>query len=142
MQTGILELIEKASKAAGSDNKLAQLIDAHQQHISKWRKGEKPCPPADVALMAEIAGLDAAEWTLRAIAAKHEGTAKGEKLMRALKVGSNAAEPARTALETMVGQLDDMPEVKQGILAVLGAFPPENEKLKSTPKARRSTRRG
>lgn len=142
MQEKIAELINQASAVAGSDAKLAKLIEAPQPHISQWKSGNRPCPPADVALIAEIAGLDAAEWTLRAIAAKHEGTAKGDKLMRALKVGASAADPARAALESMATQLDDMPEVKQGILAVLNAFPPEDEKLKSKRKARRSTRRG
>ena len=142
VKTNLAELIDKASEAAGSDSKLAKLIEATQPHISEWRRGTRACPPGDVALMAHVAGLDAGDWTLRAVAAKYEGTAKGEMLMQALKIGSSAAEPARTALETMAGQLDDMPEVKQGILAVLNAFPPELEKLKSTPKARRSTRRG
>jgi hypothetical protein len=81
----IAELIDRASQVAGSDNKLAKLIDAHQQHISQWRSGAKPCPPADVALMASVAGLNADEWLVRAVMAKHEGTPKGEKLMRVLK---------------------------------------------------------
>ena len=42
-------------------------------------------PPADVALVAHMAGLDAVEWGSRAIAAQHEGTAKGAKLQAALK---------------------------------------------------------
>lgn len=44
-----------------------------------------PCPPADVALMADIAGLDAEAWTARAVIAQHEGTEKGEALKAALK---------------------------------------------------------
>ncbi len=136
------ELIEQASKIAGSNAALAKLIGAEAPNVNMWKSGKKPCPPGDVALMAHVAGLDAGEWTLRAVAAKYEGTAKGEMLMQALKIGANAAEPARTALEVMATQLDDMPEVKQGILAVLNAFPPEEEKLKSKRKARRSTRRG
>lgn len=136
------ELIESAAKIAGSDAALAKLIDVAPPNVTMWKQGKKPCPPGDVALMAHVAGLDAGEWALRAMAAKYEGTAKGEMLMQALKIGSSAAEPARTALEVMVRHLDDMPEVKQGILAVLNAFPPENEKLKSIPKARKSTRRG
>lgn len=86
MKTDIVELIDRASKAAGSDNKLAKLIDATQPHISEWRSGKRTCPPADVALMAEIAGLNADEWALRAITWKYQGTPKGDKLLRALKV--------------------------------------------------------
>lgn len=84
----LAELIDRASKVAGSDKKLSELIDSPQPHMSQWRKGARPCPPADVALMADIAGLNADEWALRAIAAKYEGTEKGEKLKRALKVSA------------------------------------------------------
>lgn len=126
------ELIESASRKAGSDAALAKLIDVAAPNVTMWKHGKKPCPPGDVALMAEIAGLDVGDWTLRAVAAKYEGTAKGEMLMQALKIGSSAVDPARKALEVMVNQLDDMPEAKAGILAVLTAFPPEHEKLKSS----------
>lgn len=84
----LAELIDRASKVAGSDKKLSELIDSPQPHMSQWRKGARPCPPADVALMADIAGLNADEWALRAVAAKYEGTEKGEKLKRALKVSA------------------------------------------------------
>ena len=85
MNQDIVELIDRASKAAGSDNKLAQLIDAHQPHIGQWRQGTRSCSPADAALMAELLGLNADEWALRAVVAKHEGTPKVDKLKRALK---------------------------------------------------------
>lgn len=147
MKNDIVGLIEQASAVAGSDNKLAKLIETTQPTISEWRSGKRSCPPADVALMAQIAGLDPDEWMARAVMAKYEGTPKGDKLMQALKVGRvaalNAAEPARAALIAITDQMsDDQDEAKQGILAVLNAFPPEDEKLKSKRKARRSTRRG
>lgn len=131
MEQAITQLIDAASKAAGNDTKLAIKIGANQQHISQWRNGTRTCPPADVALMAYVAGLDAVEWGLKAMASKYSGTAKGELLMQVLKIGSTSAEPARTALEVIATQLDDAPEAKAGIMAVLDAFPPESEKLKS-----------
>ena len=79
------ELIERASKIAGSDAALARLISVPQPNIAMWKSGARPCPPADVALMASVAGLNADEWLVRAVLAKHEGTAKGDKLMRVLK---------------------------------------------------------
>jgi len=79
------ELIEKASKNAGSDAALARIIGVAQPNIPMWKAGTRPCPPADVALMASVAGLDADEWLVRAVMAKHQGTPKGEKLMRVLK---------------------------------------------------------
>jgi hypothetical protein len=140
----ISELIDLASKAAGNTVKLAKMIEATQPNISEWRSGKRTCPPGDVALMAHIAGLDAGEWTLRAVAAKYEGTAKGEMLTQALKIGSVSADPARSALEEMIKRLGDMPEAKAGIIAVMEAFPAEkeHEKLKSIPKAKKSTRPG
>jgi transcriptional regulator with XRE-family HTH domain len=79
------ELINKASKAAGNDSRLAEQIGVNRQKVSQWRHGHQPCPPADVALMAHIAGLDAEAWTARAVICQHEGTEKGKLLQQALK---------------------------------------------------------
>lgn len=78
------ELIDRASAIAGSDAKLAKSIGVPPQHVSNWRNGHRPCPAADVALMAGIAGLDATAWLVRATLAKHEGTTKGDQLYKAL----------------------------------------------------------
>jgi hypothetical protein len=78
------QLIDKASKAAGNDNKLAQMLDVNRQAVSNWRHGKKTCPVGDVALMADIAGLAAEDWTNRAVIAAYAGTSKGEKIARAL----------------------------------------------------------
>ncbi len=43
------------------------------------------CPAGDVALMAQLAGLDADAWVARAVISQYEGTAKGAKLEAALK---------------------------------------------------------
>ena len=74
------QLIDKASQAAGSDYKLAQELETSRQTVSDWRKGRKTCPAADVALMAQLAGMDPEAWTARAVVAQYEGTPKGEKL--------------------------------------------------------------
>lgn len=78
------QLIEQASRAAGSDYKLASMLDVPRQNLSAWKHGRKTCPVADVALMAQIAGMDAEAWASRAIVAEYEGTPKGEKLAVAL----------------------------------------------------------
>jgi len=79
------ELIDRASKAAGNDTKLARELETSRQAVSNWRNARKTCPAADVALMAAIAGLDAEAWTARAVMSQHEGTTKGAKLEAALK---------------------------------------------------------
>lgn len=78
------QLIDAASKAAGSDYKLAQLLGATRQTVSNWRHDKKSCPVGDQVLMAEIAGLKSEEWAARAIVAQYAGTEKGDKLYRAL----------------------------------------------------------
>lgn len=80
-------LIDKASAIAGSDAKLAQLIGASKQHVSNWRHGSRPCPIEDVALMAGVAGLDAEAWLIRATIERHQGTAKGDRLLKVLGKG-------------------------------------------------------
>lgn len=77
-------LIDKAKSIAGSDYALAKLLEVTPQTVSNWRHGRKPCPAADVALLAGIAGLDATAWLVRATLAKHEGTTKGDQLYKAL----------------------------------------------------------
>lgn len=78
------QLIDLASKAAGSDYKLAAELGVTRQNVSNWRHGKATCPAADVALMAELAGMDPEAWVSRAIMAQYEGTPKGVKLARAL----------------------------------------------------------
>ena len=79
------ELINKASTAAGNDSKLAKRLHQSRSVVSDWRSGRQTCPPADQALMADLAGLDADAWAARAVIAQHEGTEKGELLKQALK---------------------------------------------------------
>lgn len=74
------QLIEMASTAAGSDYKLAAELGVPRQNLSAWKHGRKTCPAGDVALMADIAGMDAEAWVNRAIVAQYAGTPKGEKL--------------------------------------------------------------
>jgi len=81
----LIELINRAVIATGSDAELARQLEVSRSRIGDWRKGRTTCPPADVALMANLAGLDAEAWTARAVISQHEGTAKGVKLEAALK---------------------------------------------------------
>ena len=78
------QLIDRASGKAGSDYKLAQMLGTTRQNVSNWRHGRKPCPIADVVLMAEVAGLDPDEWMRRALVEQYAGTTKGEHLYRIL----------------------------------------------------------
>lgn len=77
-------LIDKASKACGSDNKLSQAIGVGRTRISDWRHGRQTIAAEDVAILAHVAGLDAEAWAMRAMVERWEGTPKGDRLMRAL----------------------------------------------------------
>ena len=85
------ELVTRAAKAlGGNDTKLAKTIGVSPQRISNWRHGHKTCQPEDQALLASLAGLNAIEVLARATVKQHEGTAKGDMLMRALGKSSLA----------------------------------------------------
>ena len=78
------ELIDRAAKAAGSDNKLAASLGVSRQRVSNWRNAHQTCTPADQALMAHIAGLDPVQVLARATVEAYEGKPKGDALMKAL----------------------------------------------------------
>ena len=80
----LLELIDRASRAAGSQTKLADMLLVPRTRVSNWKSGSQPCPAADIALMAHVAGMDAEAWASRALVAQYEGTPKGELLASVL----------------------------------------------------------
>jgi nitroreductase len=80
----LIELIDRATQAAGSQAELARLIGAQAQHVTNWKAGTRPCPPEDIALMANVAGLDPEDALVRAVIDKHAGTKKGDLLTKAL----------------------------------------------------------
>jgi hypothetical protein len=77
-------LIDAASRATGSDYKLAQALEVPRQHVSGWRHGTKTATPEDQALMAGLAGFDPVQTLARATVQKWEGKAKGDRLMKVL----------------------------------------------------------
>lgn len=86
----IPELIQRASTLCGSDNKLATALGVSRMTVSQWKTGAKPCPPEEQASIAAIAGLDPVKVLVRAHLERHEGTAKGDRLMKVLGKSSLA----------------------------------------------------
>ncbi len=79
-------LIEKAAAIAGSEYKLAQALHMQQPTITAWKKGRRPCSPADRAALAAIAGEDAAREVLEAVLDSVDlQTEKGQKAKTALE---------------------------------------------------------
>ncbi|MFT3721255.1 hypothetical protein [Pseudorhodoferax sp.] len=86
----LIFLIDRAKEIAGSDYKLARLLGITGQKLSDLRHGRKNAQPEDYALFASVAGLDPVAEMTRAMLRKHEGTKKGDLLMRALGKSSLA----------------------------------------------------
>lgn len=82
--TYLTQLLDKTKEATGSDYATAKALEVSRHVVSNWRSGSRTCTPEDVAQLAALAGLEADKWLVRAVLAKHEGTAKGDRLMKAL----------------------------------------------------------
>ena len=80
----LTEILDKAKEKTGSDYATAKNLSISRTIVSSWRHGDRTCTPEDVAQLAALAGLEADKWLIRAVLAKHEGTAKGDRLMKAL----------------------------------------------------------
>lgn len=83
----LLKLIAAAKDKMGSDRQVAMAMGIPSQHVAGWKAGTRNPQPEDIALLAAIAGLEADKWALRAMIAKHEGTPKGDLLLKALGKG-------------------------------------------------------
>lgn len=83
-------LIDKAASQAGSYYKLARLLGLTDQKLSDIRAGRRNAQPEDFALFAAVAGVDPVAEMTRAMLRKHEGSKKGELLMKALGKASLA----------------------------------------------------
>jgi len=83
-------LMDKAKSIAGSDANLARALDVKPQRIANWRNGNATCAPEDQALIAAIAGLDPIAELARATVRRHEGSKKGDMLLKALGKASLA----------------------------------------------------
>ena len=62
----IHELIEKTSKIKGGKQKVAQELNTHPNRISDWLAGRRKPEAAEIALLAEMAGMPILE-TIAAI---------------------------------------------------------------------------
>jgi DNA-binding transcriptional regulator YdaS (Cro superfamily) len=91
------KLIQQAVEAAGSQKALAELIGVTQGNISDFKRGTRPCSMKKRAQMASIAG---------------------KNVTRALIEG---------AIEGLNDDVQHEAEAKQGLLAILSAFPPETD---------------
>lgn len=145
MNDRLSNLIKKAEEKTGGTAKLAKKLGVPTQHVSNWKGGTRACSPTDRAILAGLVGEDATAELVTATLEREQGTRRGDLLgellgERAAQVRSDAqgaadvgSSPAHAALNAIVAQLGDSDataEIKTGILAVLGAFPPEPDTMK------------
>lgn len=102
------ELMDKAKSIAGSDYALAKQLGVSRMKVSNWRHGHQPCPVEDQALIAALAGLDPAEFLVRAVVLKHQGTAKGDRLMKVLGKSSIAIGAVLGSVGAVAHQISSM----------------------------------
>lgn len=93
-QAELIELIDRATKAAGSQAAAARAAGIQPQHLSNYRNGLKEPTPEAVAALAHVAGLNATEWLARAtlwrsVGKPYEGVLK-QALGGALRVTGGA----------------------------------------------------
>ena len=74
------KLIETASTIAGSQSKLARMLDTDANIVTAWKTGRRTCSPEDRALLADIAGVDPIEEIAEALMERCEGKPKAERL--------------------------------------------------------------
>ena len=89
----LTELIQKAVEVTGSQKALADMIGETNSHLSAFKKGTRTCSMKKRALIASIAG---------------------ENVTRALIEG---------AIDGLSEDVQHEAEAKQGLLAILAAFP-------------------
>ena len=116
----LILLIDRASAIAGSDYRLAQVLGTGRQTVSNWRHHQAPCPVEMQALMAHVAGLDPIAELARAVVRKHEGTAKGDMLMKALGKGLLATGAVLGSVGASAHQIFSMIPTPAHILDWLG----------------------
>ncbi|MBU0745909.1 MAG: hypothetical protein KKG67_03855 [Gammaproteobacteria bacterium] len=80
-------LIDKASKACGSDTALADRMGIARQNVSLMRAGTRAISPATAAELADIAGDDAREAAIAAILESARGTRREGVLREILGKG-------------------------------------------------------
>lgn len=77
-------LIDKARDSCGSYSEVARRLGIPQPQITDMKAGRRKAQPADVAAIAELAGLDALKFLAIAQLNELEGSKKGQILARAL----------------------------------------------------------
>jgi DNA-binding transcriptional regulator YdaS (Cro superfamily) len=80
----VRQLVEAAACKVGSDYRLSQELGVSRSLVSEWKAGKRPCPVPQQAAMADIAGIDVERVIAEAIIEQTRGTARGERLARAL----------------------------------------------------------
>jgi plasmid maintenance system antidote protein VapI len=110
------ELIDRAAKECGSRSELAKRLGVSPQRITDWSSGIRQMPPEQAAIVADIAGLIAEDWLVRATL--HNAREKPywgnlEKALGKLSAwtgGGAAGSSVIVGLFSLLGSLGDFPQ--------------------------------
>lgn len=80
-------LIDKAATRAGSVYAVSKATGVPESTLSKIKSGKLGMSPAVAVLVAEVAGEDAREASLRAIVESEKDESKRERLSKLLRLG-------------------------------------------------------
>lgn len=78
------ELVRRAAEECGSQKALAGRLGVLPHRLSEWKSGAMSCPLEQVAIMADIAGLQPEEWVVRAMLLNAKEKPYYERLEQAL----------------------------------------------------------
>lgn len=109
----LINLIEKAGNAVGSEYKLAKAMGIPQAHISNWKSGLRNCTPADRARLAGFAQEDAVQELVRATINSAKGL-KHEQLMAVLGRSLRATGATSVTALLLVASLGSLIEQSGG----------------------------
>jgi ribosome-binding protein aMBF1 (putative translation factor) len=79
------KLIDAAAAIAGSQSKLARILETDANIVTAWKTGRRACSAEDRALLADVAGVDPLEEVIEALLERVEGKPKAERLRAVLR---------------------------------------------------------
>ncbi len=79
------KLIDAAAAIAGSQSKLARILETDANIVTAWKTGRRTCSAEDRALLADVAGVDPIQEVIEALLERVEGKPKAERLRTVLR---------------------------------------------------------
>jgi len=79
------KLIDAAAAIAGSQSKLARILETDANIVTAWKTGRRACSAEDRALLADVAGVDPLAEVIEALLERVHGKPKEARLRQVLR---------------------------------------------------------